>query len=123
MKTILLVEDDKFLNDLYADTLRRADYKVIRVADAQEALDELDKSIVDLLILDIFLPINNAFEIIQQLQSYKDWQSLPIILISSQQLSGQELTGKLKRQLSIVDFLYKPDTLPSELVNVVKSNI
>ena len=123
MKSVLLVEDDKFLNELYAEALGQAGFKVTKVNDAQAALDELDNAPADILVLDIYLPINNAFEIIQQLQSYPDWQQLPIILISSQRLSSSQLPTKLKEQLSIVEFLYKPQTLPKDLVAAVQAAV
>ena len=115
-----MVEDDKFLNDLYSQALESAGFEVSRVSDAQAALDLLDKQPTDVLVLDVYLPINNAFEIIQQLQSYKDWQDLPVVLISSHRME-ESLPKKLKNQLAVVDFLYKPDTLPKDLVNSVQA--
>ena len=123
MKKILLVEDDKFLNDLYADALTQSGYEVNRVADAQVALDKLDEQGTDLIVLDIYLPVNNAFEIMQQLQSYSDWQKVPIILISSRQMSESQLPPSVMKQMSISKYLYKPDTLPKDLVAAVKESI
>lgn len=123
MKTVLLVEDDPFLNDLYATALERAGWSVERAGDAQAALDLLDDQPADVLVLDVFLPINNAFEIIQQLQSYGDWQKLPVILISSHRLSRNQLTPQVKQDLSICQFLYKPETLPQDLVKTVEDAV
>lgn len=123
MKRVLLVEDDKLLNDLYAEALSQEGFEVARVSDAQAALDYLDEHKADVLVLDIYLPVNNAFEIIQQLQSYPDWQNLPVILISSQRLGERLLNNKLKKQMSITDFLYKPETLPKDLVSAVRSAV
>lgn len=123
MKRVLLVEDDKLLNDLYAEALGQAGFDVARVSDAQAALDYLDEHKADVLVLDIYLPVNNAFEIIQQLQSYPDWQNLPVILISSQRLGERLLSDKLKKQMSITNFLYKPETLPKDLVSAVRSAV
>jgi len=118
---ILLVEDDLFLRELYAQALESSGFKVTAVADAQAALDALDSRPADAIVLDVFLPVNNAFAVIQQLQSYGDWQALPVILISSHRLTRQQLPAKLKRQLSVVDFLYKPDILPDGVVSSVKA--
>lgn len=121
MKRVLLVEDDLFLSDLYGQAMIKAGYQVKTASDAQAALDTLDKHKFDIVVLDIFLPLHNAFEIIQQLQSYGDWQKLPVILISSQRLSEQQLPDKLKRQLSVVNFLYKPEILPADVVEAVEA--
>ena len=53
---ILIVEDDRMINDIIARTLRKENYSVDSCFDGQEALDYIFSAEYDVLILDIMLP-------------------------------------------------------------------
>ena len=56
MKTILLVEDDPFVVDIYTTKLESAGFSVDVAEDGEEALRKLKEKKPDLMILDIVLP-------------------------------------------------------------------
>lgn len=83
MARILLVEDDSWMADCYRLWLSADDHAVSHAADAQAALDHIDDSRPDLIVLDLFLPTANGVQLLQTLQSHSDLADIPIILASS----------------------------------------
>ena len=80
--TILLVDDDASVRDSVRRVLEDAGYDVMLAADGQEALDRFTAGRVDLLVLDIGLPIRNGWETFEEI-SKRD-PALPIIIITGQ---------------------------------------
>jgi two-component system response regulator (stage 0 sporulation protein F) len=78
VKKILLVEDDESQQILYNDELAEAGYEVVLAANGKEALKQLDKYEVDLVILDIVMPVMDGMEALGRIiRKYRD---VPIIL-------------------------------------------
>jgi DNA-binding response OmpR family regulator len=64
MKTILLVEDDKPLSNACAQILTRAGYSVITADNGDMAVATFQLTPVDLLVVDMFLPGKDGYEVI-----------------------------------------------------------
>ncbi len=81
MLKILIAEDDKELNRLFAHVLIKNGYAVKSVSDGQEALDAIDKEYFDLIISDIMMPRLNGYELVQALRDagYKT----PVMMITA----------------------------------------
>jgi DNA-binding response OmpR family regulator len=78
MKTILVVEDEKHLQILYAQELTADGYHVLTAKDGKEALDIVASNEVDLAILDLKLENENGLEVIQRMMEQK--RGLKVIL-------------------------------------------
>ncbi len=57
MKTILILEDEEKVRKLYAQLLREEGYEVLEARDCARASDLLNKKQIDLILLDIKLPV------------------------------------------------------------------
>ena len=55
-KKILIIEDDRSLQDALTEMLKREGYKVINAFDGEEGLQKAEKDLPDLILLDIILP-------------------------------------------------------------------
>lgn len=66
MKTILVVEDEKHLRALYAQELMAEGYEVLAVQNGKEALETVQKSPVDLAILDLKLEGENGLDVLRE---------------------------------------------------------
>ncbi len=66
MANILIVEDDKDLNNAYTIILNKEGYQVESAFDGQEALDKLSKFKPQLILLDLLMPIMGGLEFLKQ---------------------------------------------------------
>lgn len=69
MAKILIVEDEKDLLDLYADTLRDEGHEIDTTADGAEAFDKMKEGGYDLVLLDVILPHLNGLLIMERLKA------------------------------------------------------
>ena len=67
MASILIVEDDKEIGQLYAKVLTKYGYQVTSTDNGQAALDAIDKTYFDLIISDIMMPVMNGYEFVKAL--------------------------------------------------------
>ncbi|MEG1520228.1 MAG: response regulator transcription factor [Clostridia bacterium] len=79
-KIILVVEDDKAIQNLLKLTLK-TDYKVEVVSLADEAIDFCIKNVVDLVILDLGLPDKDGMYVLENIRSWS--KTLPILIVSA----------------------------------------
>jgi CheY-like chemotaxis protein len=117
-KTILLVEDEPLLLDLYKEAFEESGFHLETAENGQEALKKAN-DLPDLILLDILLPGMNGFEILKRLKSRADTRDIPVIVLTN---LGSEQTDKdrqLALSLGAVDYLVKSYHTPDELVSIV----
>jgi two-component system phosphate regulon response regulator PhoB len=83
MTRVVIVEADEWLAQHYMRTLNRAGYEVYHAPHAIAAIDLIDTTIPDVIILDILLPGTTALALLHELKSHDDLRSIPIILATS----------------------------------------
>lgn len=66
--SILIIEDEPFISDLYVRTLEKAGYKVAVVSDGNQALAQAQTDTYDIILLDIMIPNLTGTEILRQLR-------------------------------------------------------
>lgn len=69
METLLLVEDDAFQARLCVQELEEEGYRVIHAGNGDEALHKLDENDINLIILDIRMPVMNGVETLRQIRA------------------------------------------------------
>ncbi|SDQ12708.1 two-component system, response regulator, stage 0 sporulation protein F [Virgibacillus subterraneus] len=79
-KEILVVDDQPGIRLLLQEIFTNQGYRVTTAKTGKEALDELNKSSYDLIMLDYKLPVVDGVEVIQQLE--RDKIEVPAILMS-----------------------------------------
>src|ERR671911_627965 len=78
-KTILIVDDDEGMRETLTAMLRR-DYRVLRVATGEFALQVVEKEDVDLMLLDVRLPGISGFEVLKIVR--ENYPYIEVIVIS-----------------------------------------
>lgn len=81
MKKILIVDDDDSIRLLYAEELKDEGYKVYEAANGKEALRILEKTRLDLVILDIKMPEMGGMECLRLIKAKNP--DLPVLLSSA----------------------------------------
>jgi DNA-binding response OmpR family regulator len=82
-QTVLIVEDDVWLGEQQVRLLEKAGYKTIVSLHAQAAIDAIDDTHPDVIILDMLLAGGTAMALMHELQSHGDISVIPIILCSN----------------------------------------
>lgn len=77
MKTILIVDDDEFINNMLLEALTKEGYNVLRAFSGSEALMVLKNNKPDLVLLDLMLPGISGEEVIKKIEG------IPVIVVSA----------------------------------------
>jgi len=80
-KKVLVVDDEKNIRMLFRDELEEAGYEVDLAESGKEALDKIDSSPPDLVILDIRMPDMTGIEVLQALR--ENHNDLPVIMVTA----------------------------------------
>jgi DNA-binding response OmpR family regulator len=113
---VLIVEDDSFISLFLQKKLTELGYKATVTATTAQALEALSKEPADLILLDIILPDENGFTLLDRLKKNPAYQDIPVIILSN---LGQQSEIERGKQLGAVDFLVKGNYSPVEIVERV----
>lgn len=116
MKSILLIEDDPFLIDIYTLKLKEVGFSVDYADDGGEALKKIKEQKPDLILLDIVLPNLNGWEILREIKKTKDLNGLKIIILSN--LAEKEEVEKGMNS-GADKYLVKAHYTPTEVVREI----
>lgn len=105
---ILLAEDNDSLSRVLSKFLTAQGHSVRRVAAGDEALAYLARETVDLLVLDLRLPVVSGIEVLQRLRQQQPRRSPPTIIISG--IYKGERNVSEARRLGVTHYLEKPFT-------------
>jgi two-component system response regulator ChvI len=111
---IAVVDDEDHLRKTLSQALRREGFAVRTYADGQEAWREFEKSLPDLVILDIIMPRMDGLELCRRIRAAS--QTVPVIFLTSR---DEEFDRVLGLELGGDDYLCKPFSL-RELVARVR---
>lgn len=117
---ILLVEPDRILGQAIKTALEAFGYGVVWKRSAQSALDSLDDTVPDMIVLELQLGVHNGVELLYELASYPEWQHIPVIVHTINAKAQDEIFSQSFAQLKVQAVLYKPRTSTAQLVKTVK---
>lgn len=81
MFTILIVEDNSDMRELFSTLLSDAGYRCLTATDGQDALAVMDKEYVDLIVADIMMPHMDGYELTRALRQSS--QNLPVLMVTA----------------------------------------
>jgi DNA-binding response OmpR family regulator len=119
IKTILMIEDDRFIGEMYVRSLKKADYDVDWMIDGNDGLIAARNKEYDLILLDVMLPERRGTDILEALRGGKEDlipHSKVIILTNFEQ--DDESRVAMERHAN--GYLIKAEITPSKLLTVVK---
>lgn len=119
VKTILLIEDDLFIGDMYRRSLGREGYRVDRIANGEEGLKAALTGKYDLILLDVMLPEKKGTEILKALRGDKDKVPNSRIIVLTNYEQDEE--SRMAMQSKADGYLIKADITPRRLLEIIKS--
>lgn len=111
-QTILVVEDDEDLRSLFRTALALSGYDVIEAGNGLEALQRIDHSPPDLVILDLMLPDLSGIVVQQEIAAQAITRQIPIVVITGSAIEPGTL--------NVACFLRKPVS-PDQLIATVRT--
>lgn len=114
--TILIADDDVEIANLVAIHLEGEGYRIVKATDGQEAIDVIQTQPIDLVILDIMMPIMDGYEVTSRI---REEYNMPIIFLSAKTSDFDKVQGLV---IGADDYMTKPFT-PIELVARVNAQL
>lgn len=117
-KSILFIEDDPFMVDMYTHVLKKHSYDVEVAYDGKEGLEKGKSGNYDLILLDIMMPEMLGIEVLEELRG-KDGQGLPdtkIVILTNLAQSDESRRAMESRADG---YLIKADITPNKLVDLI----
>ena len=103
--TAEVVDDEKKVVELLKETIKKISngYSILAAYNGKEALEVIEKEKVDLLLLDIKMPVMSGVQVLTELHNRKMW--LPTMILTAYNVKEMEAEFQ---EFGIVDYLTKP---------------
>jgi len=98
---ILVVEDERAINDLITMNLKLVGHEYVKAFNGADVMPLLDQEKVDLILLDVMLPGLSGFELMRRIRSL----DIPVIFITAKDALADRITGF---ELGADDYVVKP---------------
>ena len=118
IKTVLCVEDDRFIGEMYTRSLKKAGYDVDWVIDGNDGLIAARNKKYDVILLDIMLPERRGNDILEALRGKENLipDSKIIVLTNFE----QDDATKVEMEKHVDAYLIKAEITPKKLISVIE---
>lgn len=117
LKTVLLIEDDLFIREVYEHHLENAGFGVIGAGDGAEGLKLAMEKHPDIILLDIMLPKIHGIEVLRKLKADVDTKSIPVVMLTN---LAQENVVEETIKIGAAGYLIKMRIAPHEIVDYIR---
>jgi sigma-B regulation protein RsbU (phosphoserine phosphatase) len=101
---VMVVDDTEANIDILLETLAD-DYKVVVATDGESALEDIQQTPPDLILLDIMMPGIDGYEVCRKLKEMETTRNIPVIFLTALKEEGDEARGL---EFGAVDYITKP---------------
>ncbi len=119
IKTILIVEDDRFIGEMYVRSLKKIGYEVDWMIDGSDGLVAARNREYDLIILDIMLPEMRGSDILKALR-HDNEDLIPnsrVIVLTN---FDQDEESRMAMEHNVDAYLIKAEITPRKLIETIK---
>lgn len=117
---ILIAEDDKFLANAYRLKLERLGHQVTIAMDGNDTLEEIEKNIPEIIILDLIMPNKDGFSTLEEIKANPNYKNIPVLVASN---LGQDEDIKRAKDLGAVDYVIKSNISLDDLVKKLEQHV
>ena len=119
IKTILCIEDDRFIGEMYVRSLKKAGYEVDWVVDGNDGLITARNKQYDVILLDVMLPERRGTDILDALRGGRE-DLIPkthVIVLTNFQ---QDDESRISMEKHADAYLIKAEITPKKLISVIE---
>lgn len=113
----MLVEDEVFIQELYAMVLKKEGFEVDVFGDGAAAVEALKTNAYDLVLLDIMLPGKDGLQILTEMRAMPQHKATKVVMLTN---LGNEHVIEKTNELGITGYVIKADNTPSQIVEKLK---
>ncbi|MBE0592955.1 MAG: response regulator, partial [Gemmatimonadales bacterium] len=99
-RPVLVVEDDPASRAILRRTLEQEGWQVTEAENGRIALEQLDRQVPDLVLLDLMMPEMDGFEFLEAQRKVEAWRAVPVVVITAKELTEadrERLNGGVAR--------------------------
>lgn len=119
-KTILLVDDDLTLREMYEERLKTEGFSIIQASNGEEALSKAKDIKPNIILLDIMMPKINGFDVLKDLKADAELKDIPVIILTALIQDVDRIQGN---KLGAADYIVKSETMPGEVIAKIRNAI
>lgn len=118
IKTILCIEDDRFIGEMYVRSLKKAGYEVDWIVDGNDGLVTARNKQYDAILLDVMLPERRGTDVLEALRGKEDLipNSKVIVLTNFE----QDESSRAQMEKMADAYLIKAEITPKKLIEVLQ---
>jgi DNA-binding response OmpR family regulator len=118
-KKILIVEDDRSLQNALSEMLTQEGYAVVSALDGEEGLEKLAEEKPDLVLLDIILPKKDGYEVLTEIKK-GELKETPVLILTN---LGEMDNVQKALALGAMTFMVKSDFSLKDIIGKVKESL
>ena len=118
-RSVLIIEDEHFISELYVRALTRAGYRVTVEVDGQRGLDLALTNQYDIILLDLMIPTITGIDVLRKLRAPGAPLLKSKIVITTNLDQREEVRADIERQADA--YLVKAEITPRELVDFLNT--
>jgi two-component system alkaline phosphatase synthesis response regulator PhoP len=116
-KTVLLVEDNDFIRNMYQLKLSKSGLEVVEAGDGVQALEKIKAQKPDVILLDLMMPNMGGLDVLKQLKADGMLPDLPVVVLTN--VMDQQSVDDAKK-LGARDYIVKTDLTPTQVVEKIQ---
>ena len=102
---IMVIDDEPKIRQFLKETLELREYDVLTAASGPDALEQLKRYRVDLVLLDLMMPVMDGYEVYHLLRETPETKDVPVIIITAK---GERKDRQLGLESATYNYLLKP---------------
>ena len=115
MTKILIAEDERDIRELVSFSLQFGGFTVVQAANGAEAVEQAQKELPDLILMDVRMPKMTGYEACRQMKLLPELRDVPVVFLSAK---GQESEIQTGLEVGAEEYILKPFA-PDDLVKQV----
>ena len=120
MPKILLIEDDYAIANLYKIKLESNNYDVWVAVNGLEGLKAIEKSIPELVLLDLKMPVMSGEEFLHKFRKNPKYQNIPVVVLTN---ISREEAPKTIWHYGISGYFVKAHNTPADLIKIIEKTL
>lgn len=106
INTILVVDDNALDNANLRNSLYHEHYNIITALNGQEAMKLIENRNVDLILLDMVMPVMDGLAFLEEFKKNKHYGAIPVIMTTS--IDKPDIIAKVTSEYELFDYMIKP---------------